>query len=432
MYKINATHDPSLLSWVESANAADGDFPIQNLPVGVFDDGRGARGGVALGDRIIDVAALVGGGAFEGLALQAARLAMGSQLNALMNAPAQSLSAFRASLSRHYCNRGAGRRTVLADTLVPMASARMLLPAKVEAFTDFAASIDHVRRMGASSGQPMRAAWTHLPVAYTGRSGSVAVSGTPVTRPSGQFPWPPGSDNIDFAPEKRMDFELEFGAWLGRSSQLGKRVSISDAASYLFGCCLVNDWSARSIQFFESALGPNLGKSFLTTVSPWIVTMEALTPFRVGARPRYGDEPAVAGHLSSSLDQSKGALSVSLTADIQTERMRSAGLSPQRIVSTRLETLYWTLAQMLAHQSSNGSPLLAGELVATGTVSGPSDVARACLAEVNGSGAPLDLASGETRGWLEDGDEIVLRGRAQAPGFVDIGFGECRGRVVAG
>jgi len=424
---VNPTHDPGRRSWVESDNDPDTDFPIQNLPFGIFRARNRVRGGVALGQSIIDLSALIGRGFLDGGALAAAQAASGTSLAPLLNAGAAEVSALRARLSDLFRADGRQDRSLLAETLVPMAEAELLLPLKPPAFTDFCTSMPHIRRMSGTPDAPPRLACLSMPIAYNGRASSVVASGAPVVRPSGQYELSPGSGQVRFGPEPMLDFELEFGAWLRGGNPLGEPVSIGQAREQLFGCCLVNDWSARGIQFFEMILGPHLGKSFVTTVSPWIVTMEALAPFRVPAPGRDVGEPAVLPHLCDAWDQAHGGLDIELTADLVSNRGAS-----RRIVRTRLTELHWTLAQMVAHQASNGAPLEAGDLIATGTVSGRADEARACLAEITARGTrPLELPDGTTRTMLEDGDTLTLRGRAVAAGFVPIGFGECAGQVHA-
>ena len=420
--ELNATHDPLRRSWLASANQPDTDFPIQNLPFGLFRAGGSARGGVALGDAIIDLPALLATGLLTGPAAQAATACTGDTLAPLLACPPAAVSALRARLSDLYREGGDGDRAVLEACLVPMAVAELLLPVKPGAFTDFCTSIDHIIRMG---GGPPKLAAMSLPVAYNGRASSVVASGTPVRRPNGQFESPPGSGNVQFGPEPMLDFELEFGAWLRFGNPLGEPLAMVQAEAALFGCCLVNDWSARGIQFFESILGPHLGKSFLTTISPWIVTMEALAPFRVPARGRTAEEAPVPAYLLDSADQAAGGIAIELTAELTT----ATGAS-QRIVRSNLSDLFWTLAQMVAHQASNGAPLEPGDLIATGTVSGPAQEARACLAEITiRGGAPITLPDGSSRTMLEDGDSLALRGRAMAEGHVPIGFGPCVGTI---
>ena len=420
--EINATHDPALRSWVESANAPGTDFPIQNLPFGVFRTDGVARGGVALGDVIIDLGQIHAKGALSGGAADVAYAASGPSLAPLLDCSPAATSALRAQLSELFRQGGTGDPAELGAVLVPMAEAELLLPLKPAAFTDFCTSYDHIRRMGGAT--PKLAALS-LPVAYNGRASSVRPSGTPVVRPCGQYEQPPGSNDVKFGPEPFLDFELEFGAWLRGGNPLGESVGVAEAEALLFGCCLVNDWSARGIQFFESILGPHLGKSFLTTVSPWIVTMEALAPFRVAARGRTSDEPGVPAYLLDPADRQLGGINVELTADLA----NSAG-SAKQIVRSNLAELFWTLAQMVAHQASNGSPLEAGDLVATGTVSGAGEEARACLAEITlRGGETITLPDGSARKQLEDGDTLTIRGRALAEGYVPIGFGDCSGTI---
>lgn len=420
--KLNATHDPARRSWVGSANAADTDFPIQNLPFGVFRTDGPARGGVALGEAIIDLSRLVSAGVLTGGAIEAAQAACGPTLAPLLACPPPSVSALRSQLSDLFRHGGPGDRAALEQTLVPAKAAELLRPLKPTAFTDFCASIDHIRRMG---GGPPKLAAMALPIAYNGRASSVMASGAPVIRPCGQYERPPGSGTVMFGPEPMLDFELEFGVWLRGGNRLGDPVGMARAEELMFGCCLVNDWSARGIQFFESILGPHLGKSFLTTISPWIVTMEALAPFRVPARGRSADEPAIPSHLLDETDRASGGIHVALEA-----HLANAAGSGCRIVATNLAELFWTPAQMIAHQASNGAPLEAGDLIATGTVSGAAETARACLAEITWrGGTPIELPDGSRRTMLEDGDTIVLRGRATAAGYVPIGFGPCAGTV---
>ncbi len=417
--ELNATHDPARRSWVESANVAGCDFPIQNLPFGLFrTEGAAPRGGVALGDQIIDLAKLA-----DRLG-DAARAAAGPTLLPLIAQPSAALSALRAALSDLYKQDGADRAAAQA-ALVPMAEAELLLPMKPPAFADFCCSIEHVRRMAATSGRPIAACADRLPVGYNGRASSVAVSGTPVVRPTGQFEFPPASGEIQYGPERRLDYELEFGAWLRGGNALSAPITVAEAEAMLFGCSLVNDWSARGIQFFESMLGPHLGKSFLTTVSPWIVTMEALAPFRMPARGRDEGEAAVPPHLLDPDDRARGAIRIAMHADLAT-----AGGERSRICETGFETMFWTLAQMVAHQASSGAPIEAGDLLASGTVSGPAEEAKACLAERNQRGTnPVLFADGAKRLWLEDGDTVTIGATAHAEGYVPIGFGPCTGTI---
>jgi fumarylacetoacetase len=272
-------------------------------------------------------------------------------------------------------------------------------------------------------------AFKHLPLAYNGRTSSVVISDTPVIRPRGQKRL--GNGDVEFAPTRSLDYELEAGIFIGAGNALGQPIPLRTVPEHIFGMCLLNDWSARDIQRWESIpLGPFLGKSFCTTISPWIVTSEALAPFRVPAVTRAKDDPIPQNYLQDAADQAQGAFDIELSATIQTADMRSKGQAPARITLTNLKTLYWTAAQMIAHHTSNGCNLQPGDLLGTGTTSGPTEESRACMLELTSGGKqPLKLPDGETRTWLEDGDEIAFHGRAHRDGFVPIGFGTCRAGI---
>ena len=422
---LNATHDPARRSWVDSANAPETDFPIQNLPFGRFRTGGGeTRAGVALGDQIIDLSVVAE--ALTGSAAEAARAA-NEDFVRLLDQSAEAVSALRAALSDLYRDDSNGDRKIAGAALTPMAEAEMLLPMRPPAFSDFCCSIDHIRRMGVGAGRPINPCSVHLPVGYNSRASSVRVSGTPFLRPKGQYETRPGNGEVGYGPEPRLDYELEVGVWLRGGNGLGETITVAEAENSLFGFCLLNDWSARGIQAFEQMLGPHLGKSFLTTVSPWIVTAEALAPFRVPARGRESDEPAVPGHLLDAEDRSHGGFDIALSADLVL-----ADGQTRTICETNFDIMFWTLAQMVAHQASSGAPLETGDLLGSGTVSGPTPEARACLAELTERGANPILYDGDIkRVWIQDGDTVSIRGRAEAPGRVGIGFGECKGTVLA-
>ena len=430
MAELNETHDPTRRSWVESANGTDTDFPVQNLPFGVFRRAGGeAHGGVAIGDQILDLAAAVQAGVFIGngdVAAQAAAAA-GDRMNPLMALDRPMVSALRRRLSDLLRVDGPDDVRSRGDRLlVPMAEASMELPAAIGDYTDFSCSTHHMMRMGGGTVRPV---FLHLPVGYHGRASSLRVSGAEVSRPLGQVA---GKDGPPvFGPEPQLDFELEFAAFVGRGNALGQPIPIGEAEEHIFGYCLLNDWSARAMQFFEMALGPFLGKSFVTTISPWIVTQEAMAPFRTAAFVRPEADPPIPDYLHAEADRREGGLEVRLETFLSTEGMRRRGDPAQRIVATNFRHIYWTLAQMLAHHASNGCDLRPGDLFASGTVSGPENEAKACLMEANERGTrALSLPGGETRLWLEDGDEVQIRGRAEREGFVSIGFGACDGRVV--
>jgi fumarylacetoacetase len=427
MAQLNATHDPSLRSWVETANAPDADFPIQNLPFGVFEQAGKRRVGVAIGDQVVDVAALLALGPVEGDAAVAAGACTDGRLNGLMALPSRYASALRAALSGLLAS-GAPRQP---RALLPMDEVTMVLPCDIGNYSDFLTSLHHTERHGRYKGlaDPLPAAFKSLPIAYHGRASSIRASGAVVTRPYGQYKNKAGA--IEFGPAPMLDFELELAAFIGQGNRLGEPIPIGSAAEHIFGYCLLNDWSAKSIQWWEQVLGPFLGKSFISSVSPWIVTQEALAPFRLPAPPRAKGDPAPLPHLNDPRDQREGGIDIALQAWLSTPSHRSAGAEALRITSTHLQNLYWTFGQMVAHHTSNGCDLRPGDLLGSGTISGPDDAARACITELTNAGAdPLPVGMGEFRTALEDGDEIILRARASHEGAVPIGFGECRGRIA--
>jgi fumarylacetoacetase len=424
------THDPSLRSWVESANRAGSDFPIQNLPYGVFETNRAApRIGVAIGDQILDLRASADLGLLDALPV-AAEACRGSSLNLLMSLATDMRAGLRRVVSRLLA---AGNRRSAATVLVPMSDARMLLPATIGDYTDFYASIHHATNVGSMfrPDNPLLPNYKWVPIGYHGRASSVVVSGTPVCRPSGQSR-PQGADAPVFGPCRQMDYELEIGAWIGGENALGEPVPIAEAERRLFGITLLNDWSARDIQSWEyQPLGPFLGKSFATTVSPWVVTAEALAPFRVPSGERSSGDPDPLPYLSDSGDRAAGGISIELEVSILTAQMREAGQAPARISHSNFRQLYWTLGQMIAHHTSNGCNLRPGDLLGSGTVSGPTKEERGCLLELSWRGTePLALPNGETRTFLATGDEVVMTGWCSAEGAVRIGLGECRGVLV--
>jgi fumarylacetoacetase len=431
MVTLNDTHDPKRQSWVASANQADGDFPIQNLPFGVFRRGSEApRGGIAIGDRILDLAEAAKAGLFSGDAAEAARAASGPALNPLFALGLRAASALRAQVSDLLRADSPDRSRVerMADRLlVPMSAAAMQLPAHVGSYTDFLCSSFHAGRMATASELPEP--FKYLPIAYHSRASSIVVSGTPVRRPNGEFRDPSGQ--VKFGPEPAQDFELELAAVIACGNPQGTPLQIDRAAEQIFGYCLLNDWSARGIQIWESRpLGPFLGKSQGTTISPWVVTTEALAPFRCPAFARPEGDPKPMPHLFSATDQAEGGIDLALEAYILTPRLREAGAAPARVTNTNFKFIYWTFAQMVAHHMSNGCNLQPGDLLASGTCSGPTEDSRACLAELSARGtADIALPNGETRRFLLDGDEVIFRGRASRAGHVAIGFGECRGRL---
>ncbi|HEV7986048.1 MAG TPA: fumarylacetoacetase [Steroidobacteraceae bacterium] len=431
---MNETHDPLLRSWVESANAAGSDFPIQNLPFGVFRPAGSAqrfRGGVAIGDSIIDLEAARARGAFTATALEAATLGAQSSLNALMAAGPAAAAALRLALSRAL-RAGSPQRPSLESALVPQSAAELGLPAQIGDYTDFYTSINHATAVGRlfRPDQPLMPNYRWLPIAYHGRCSSIAVSPQAFLRPMGQrLPATGEAPVLDRS--HRLDYELELGVFVGRGNALGTRIGIDAAESHVFGLCLLNDWSARDLQAWEyQPLGPFLAKNFATTISPWIVTLEALEPYRVPWT-RGADDPQPLAYLEHRSVRDGGAFDIQLEVLLETEAMRGAGSGPVRLSHTSFRHAYWTIAQLLAHHSVNGCNLRSGDLLGTGTQSGPEPSEAGSLLELSRGGKePVRLENGEQRCFLEDGDAIILRGYCARGGAARIGFGEARGRVM--
>ncbi len=431
MTSLNETHDPARRSFIGSANAPGNEFPIQNLPVGVFRPAAGAqpRVGVAIGDQILDLPAAVS--AFNGVAAEAARAGAAPALNPLISLGPRAWSALRLALSRALSAEHADER--LRAHLTPITQATLDMPVAVRNFSDFFASVFHATNTGRAfrPDHPLLPNYKYLPVAYHGRASSIRPSGTPVRRPRGQRK-PANEQAPSYGPSRNLDFELELGFYVGVPSEFGATVPIGKAAEHIFGFCLLNDWSARDVQAWEAQpLGPFLAKSFATTVSPWAVTAEALAPFRMAAFARPEGDPQPLPYLDDAEDRARGGLAVTLEAYIASAAMRRARTAPLLITRTSSANLYWTVAQMLAHQASNGCNLEVGDLIGSGTVSGPEKSSWASLLELTGRGAePIALPGGERRGFIEDGDEIIFRGFAEKPGYPRIGFGECRAVVL--
>ncbi len=431
---LNPTHDPSRRSWLDSANDAS-DFPLQNLPYGVFRPAPAAapRLGVAIGDQILDLAAAANAGLLpDGVAA----CCRATTLNPLMAAGASFWTSLRSRLSEllgaDTCPAGETRRAARA-CLVPQASAEMLLPATIGDYTDFYAGICHAQNVGSMlrPDNPLLPNYKWVPIGYHGRGSSIVVSGTPVRRPHGQLK-PADAAAPVYSPCRNLDYELELGVFVGPGNPPGQTIPIGQAGGHLFGVVLLNDWSARDIQTWEyQPLGPFLAKNFLTTISPWVVTMEALLPYRVAAPSRPAGDPAPLPYLSDAGDQAAGGLDLTLEVWLRTAQMREAKLPPHRLSSGNFQSMYWTLAQLLAHHASNGCNLQPGDLLGTGTVSGPTKDSRGCLLELTWRGTePIKLPHGEERRFLADGDEVILRGYAERSGMIRLGLGECRGTVA--
>ena len=434
---IDATHDPALQSWVDSANAPGVDFPIQNLPLGVFARGGDARAriGSAIGDQVLDLEACAERGLLRGLPEEVESACRTATLNALMGLEPRLRGTLRHRLSHLLRVEGAfvTARSEAREVLVPQADVEMRLPAAVGDYTDFYASIFHATNVGRMfrPDNPLLPNYRWVPIGYHGRASSLLVSGTPIRRPHGQTA-PKGDAPPDFGPSRALDYELEVGAFLGPGNPLGSSIPITEAEEHVFGLCLVNDWSARDVQGWEyQPLGPFLSKSFATSLSPWVVTLEALAPFRVPALVRAPGDPDPLPHLRSEDVAARGGIDLRLEVLLSSEAMRREGQPPVGLSHSNLRDLYWTLGQMVTHHSSNGCNLQPGDLVASGTVSGPEKENRGCLLEKTWRGEePLTLPTGEERRFLEDGDEVILRGHCEREGCTRIGFGECRGVIA--
>ena len=430
--QLNETHDPALTSWVESANTQGTDFPIQNLPFCVFRPRGSAqpfRGGVAIGDRIVDLAAL--GDALDEAtqeARAAAALAADDSLNGLMAAGAPAWSALRLALSR-LLRAGATPRPQL---LVAQADAEYALPARIGDYTDFYTSIHHATAVGRlfRPDNPLLPNYKWVPIGYHGRASTIGVSGQTFRRPRGQVRGPTDAEP-SFGPCKRLDYELEVGIYVGTGNEQGEPIAAAQAESHVFGLCLLNDWSARDMQAWEyQPLGPFLSKNFATTVSPWIVTLEALAPYRALWQ-RDAADPQPLPYLDYAELRATGGLDIELEVSLETAAMRLAGQAPAPLSQSNFRHSYWSVAQLMAHHTVNGCALNPGDLLGSGTQSGPDAAQAGSLVELTvGGKQALTLPNGEQRVFIEDGDRVVLRGWAAAPGRPRIGFGEASGSVL--
>lgn len=432
-HTLDATHSPSPGSWVSSAQRRGTDFPLQNLPFGVFRRRGGEPHiGVAIGDLILDLHRTVAVGALGSLAPALHGALLGRTLNALfaMGRPAsRSLRQAVHALLRE----DSPLPRPPEECLVPLADAELLLPAVVGDYSDFYASIHHATNVGSMfrPEQPLLPNYKWIPIGYHGRASSIVASGTPIGRPRGQLK-PDDAAAPSLEPTRALDYESELGFWVGKGNGLGEPVPLARAEEHLLGLCLLNDWSARDVQRWEyQPLGPFLSKNFATSISPWVVTLDALEPFRVPAPARPAGDPDPLPYLDEPQDRERGAFALDLEVLLSSERMRAAGSDPVPLSCSHAAELYWTAAQLLAHHTSNGCNLRPGDLLASGTVSGPRKENRGCLLELTWRGSePLTLPTGEIRRFLEDGDEVVMRGACAREGFATIGFGECRGIIL--
>jgi fumarylacetoacetase len=415
--RLDDTHDPALRSWVESAHEPGCDFPLQNLPFGIFKrkgHKEPARGGVAIGDQILDLAAL--------------GVRTGPTLNGLAAMGRKASRKLRRELSRALSVKTRHKKR-LQKQLVPLKQAELFLPVAVGDYSDFFTGIHHATNMGRMlrPDNPLLPNYKWVPIGYHGRGSSIVVSGTGVRRPRGQLK-PPDAQAPVYAPSKRLDYEVELGFIAGAGNRLGRPIPVGEALDHVFGALLLNDWSARDIQAWEyQPLGPFLAKSFATTISPWIVTIDALEPYRCAAFARAAGDPQPLPYLLDEDDQREGGLAIELEMHLRTPKLKA----PMRLSRANFRDSYWTLAQLVAHQSSNGCNLQPGDLLGSGTISGASPDSLGSMMELTLAGKnPLQLTSGETRSFLEDGDEVIQRGRGAREGYATIGFGEASGRIL--
>ncbi|MBA1228337.1 fumarylacetoacetase [Pseudomonas viridiflava] len=427
------TNVSSPRSWVASANG-HADFPLQNLPLGIFSHGgSGPRGGVAIGEVILDLRAAVQAGVFDGAAAKAADVASRDQLNDFFALGADARRTLRAALLRWLDEANPPPQSVVEHLLLPMSDCQMHMPARVGDYTDFYVGIHHALNVGKlfRPDNPLLPNYKYVPIGYHGRASTLCTSGTPIKRPTGQT-LPAGQEVPAFGPCKRLDYELELGVWIGPGNPQGEAIEIGRTAEHIAGFCLLNDWSARDIQAWEyQPLGPFLSKSFATTISAWVVTAEALEPFRSPQPARPEGDPQPLPYLLDQADQQGGALDIELEVLLLTEKMKADSAPAHRLALSNALNMYWTVAQMVAHHSVNGCRLQPGDLFGTGTLSGPQAGQFGSLLEMTEGGKQaVTLPNGEERRFLEHGDEVILRARCHREGQVSIGFGECRGTVV--
>lgn len=433
MRSVDETHDPALRSWVTSANAPGCDFPIQNLPFAAFRRAGSSepfRGGVAIGEDVLDLGALQGAAVLEGAARGALAAAAQPTLNALMAEGRGAAAALRRALSAAL-RTGSALESRLRSMLVPQRAAEYALAAEVGDYTDFYASIHHATSVGRlfRPDNPLLPNYKWVPIAYHGRASSIRVSGFGPERPVGQI-LPPGAAQPVLGPTRRLDYELEIGIFIGRGNPLGAAVPLAEAEEHVFGLCLLNDWSARDVQSWEyQPLGPFLAKNFATTISPWVVTLEALIPYRTPWT-RPAGEPAPLAYLDDAQVRREGGFDLTLEVWIDTAQMRARSMAPQRLSHSNFRDSWWTVSQMVTHHTVNGCNLRPGDLFGSGTQSGPAPDEAGSLLELSGGGKrPIALAGGESRTFLEDGDRVTFRAWCEREGLARIGFGELTGTV---
>jgi fumarylacetoacetase len=432
--RLDATHDPNVRSWLKSANQPGCAFPLQNLPFGVFRRDHTSepfRGGVAIGDQIIDLAALAKAQLFDGDAAAGVRAGSATTLNSLMQLGPRTSNALRHALFEAM-SQGSALEALVRHCLVPQSEAVYSLPAHIGDYTDFYISIHHATAIGRQfrPDNPLLPNYKWIPIGYHGRSSSIGVSGQSFPRPCGQKA-PSGAGIPSVGPSSRVDYELEVGIFIGAGNADGTPIPIADAEQHIFGLCLLNDWSARDLQAWEyQPLGPFLAKNFATTISPWVVTLQALAPFRT-AFTRPDADPKPLPYLDSARNRDAGAIDIRLESLLQTAKMRDRNQPPQRLSETSFRHAYWTVSQLVAHHTINGCNLRPGDLLGSGTQSGPTAAEAGSLVELTAGGSqPIRVGADEHRTFLEDGDTVIFRGWCERPGAVTIGFGELRGQVL--
>ncbi|HET6535114.1 MAG TPA: fumarylacetoacetase [Sphingomicrobium sp.] len=425
---LDETHDPSRTSWVTSAQGSD--FPIQNLPLGIFSEAKGKRRpGVAIGDYLLDLPAVA-----DLLDEDWRDDLRQPVLNAWLARGPRASRELRLRLSEILSDER--YRDDVESQLIGQSEVRMHVPCIVGDYTDFYVGIHHATNVGKQfrPDNPLLPNYKYVPIGYHGRASSIRPSEEEVIRPNGQRKTP-DAGAPEYGPSRRLDYELELGIWIGRGNDLGHPIPIAEAADHIAGYCLLNDWSARDIQAWEyQPLGPFLAKNFMTSVSPWVVSPQALAPFRSAMPPRPAGDPQPLPYLDNAADRASGALAIQLEVTLTTEKMRMAGIVPHILSRGSADTaMYWSAAQIITHHSSNGCNLQPGNLIGTGTLSTDGPAGLGSLLEISRGGKqPVDLPGGETRTFLEDGDELTLHAWCEADGAARIGFGECVGRVVAG
>ena len=436
IYEINETHDPNLKSWVESANDPNTDFPIQNLPFCVFELPRSLFNiGVSIGDSVLDLNRCDYVGLFKSVDVKVTSRLHSNSLNVFSLLEKNELSKFRRRIVQILSLDSSTQERRLAEKcLLDRAEIRFLdLAFDLGNYTDFYCSIYHATNVGSMfrPDNPLLPNYKYVPIGYHGRASSIVISGTDIKRPHGQNRSDAEAPPV-FIPCKNLDYEMEVGVFVGQGNDLGTSIPIGEAEKHIFGLCLVNDWSARDIQSWEyQPLGPFLAKNFATTISPFVVTMEALAPFRTEAFERDVGDPAPLDYLADEQNEKFGGIDINLEVFIQTQKMRDENIEPHLLSKSNMKDLYWTIGQMLTHHASGGCNLQTGDLIATGTISGKEKSERGSMLELSWRGTePIDLPSGETRRFLEDGDEIIMKGYCEREGFRRIGFGECRGRIL--